>query len=109
MKFRPLNDRVLIKRVEEDTKSAGGIIIPDTAQEKPMQGLVKAIGPGSRDDQGNRIAMSVKAGDTVLFGKWSGSEVKLDGEDLLIMNESDIMAVIEETAAKKSGKTKKAA
>tara|TARA_R110002167_G_scaffold229333_2_gene434641 strand:+ start:441 stop:758 length:318 start_codon:yes stop_codon:yes gene_type:complete len=98
MKFRPLNDRVVIKRVEEDAKSAGGIIIPDTAQEKPMQGIVMATGPGARNESGDRIAPSVKEGDRVLFGKWSGTEVKLDGEDLLIMNESDIMAVIEDKA-----------
>jgi len=106
MKFRPLNDRVLVERVEEDTKSAGGIIIPDTAQEKPMQGVIKAVGPGARTEQGERLAMSVKEGDRVLFGKWSGTEVRLDGVDYVIMNESDIMAVIEGAAA---GKKKKAA
>lgn len=101
MKFRPLNDRVVVKRVEEDVKSAGGIIIPDTAQEKPMQGVVVAVGPGARNDAGERIEPSVQEGDRVLFGKWSGTEVKLDGEDLLIMNESDIMAVLEDKAAGK--------
>lgn len=101
MKFRPLNDRVVVKRVEEDVKSAGGIIIPDTAQEKPMQGVVVAVGPGARNDAGERIEPSVKEGDQVLFGKWSGTEVKLDGEDLLIMNEADIMAVIEDKATGK--------
>jgi len=106
MKFRPLNDRVLVERVEEDTKSAGGIIIPDTAQEKPMQGVIKAVGPGARTEQGERLAMSVKEGDRVLFGKWSGTEVRLDGVDYVIMNEGDIMAVIEGAAA---GKKKKAA
>ncbi|HZD25534.1 MAG TPA: co-chaperone GroES [Alphaproteobacteria bacterium] len=98
MKFRPLNDRVLIRRVEEDQKTAGGIIIPDTAQEKPMQGEVVAVGDGARNERGERLAMSVKPGDRVLFGKWSGTEVKLDGEELVIMNESDIMAVIEGAA-----------
>jgi chaperonin GroES len=101
MKFRPLNDRVLVERIEEDTKSAGGIIIPDTAQEKPMQGIVKSVGPGARNEAGERLPMSVKEGDQVLFGKWSGTEVKLNGVDYVIMNESDIMAVIEKTASKK--------
>lgn len=105
MKFRPLSDRVLVQRVEEDTKSAGGIIIPDTAQEKPMQGIVKSVGPGARDDTGERVPMSVKKGDQILFGKWSGSEVKLDGVDYVIMNESDIMALIEMP----KGKSKKKA
>ena len=95
MKFRPLHDRVVVKRVEEDTKSKGGIIIPDTAQEKPMQGTVIAIGAGARDESGKVVPLDVKAGETVLFGKWSGTEVKIDGEDLLIMKESDIMGVIE--------------
>ena len=94
MKFRPLHDRVVLRRVEEDTKTKGGIIIPDTAQEKPMQGEVIAVGPGGRDEAGKITPMGVKAGDRVLFGKWSGTEVKLDGEDLLIMKESDIMGVI---------------
>ena len=94
MKFRPLHDRVVVKRVEEDTKTAGGIIIPDTAKEKPQQGEVVAVGPGARDEQGKVVALEVKPGDRVLFGKWSGTEVKIDGQDLLIMKESDIMGVI---------------
>ena len=95
MKFRPLHDRVVVRRVEEDTKTAGGIIIPDTAKEKPMQGEVIAVGPGARDEQGKVQPLDVKPGDRVLFGKWSGTEVKIDGEDLLIMKESDILGVIE--------------
>jgi len=95
MKFRPLHDRVVVRRIEEDTKTTGGIIIPDTAQEKPMQGEVIAIGDGVRDDAGKLIALDVKPGDQVLFGKWSGTEVKIDGEELLIMKESDIMGVLE--------------
>jgi chaperonin GroES len=95
MKFRPLHDRVVVKRVEEDTKTKGGIIIPDTAQEKPMQGEVIAVGPGARDEDGDYIKMDVKAGDRILFGKWSGTEVKIDGTEYLIMKESDIMGVIE--------------
>ncbi len=98
MKFRPLHDRVVVKRIEADEKSAGGIIIPDTAQEKPSQGEVLAVGPGARDETGKVVALDLKVGDTVLFGKWSGTEVKLDGEDLLIMKESDIMGVIEKAA-----------
>jgi chaperonin GroES len=94
MNFRPLHDRVVVRRVEEDERTVGGIIIPDTAKEKPMQGEVIAVGPGARDDTGKLIAPDVKEGDRVLFGKWSGTEVKLDGEDLLIMKESDIMGVI---------------
>ena len=94
MKFRPLHDRVVVKRLEEDTKTAGGIIIPDTAKEKPQQGKVVAVGPGGRDETGKVTPLDVKAGDTVLFGKWSGTEVKIDGEDLLIMKESDIMGII---------------
>jgi chaperonin GroES len=94
MKFRPLHDRVVIRRVEEEEKSKGGIIIPDTAKEKPMEGEVVAAGPGARGDDGKLQPMDVKAGDRVLFGKWSGTEVKLDGEDLIIMKESDIMGVI---------------
>lgn len=94
MKFHPLHDRVVVRRVEEDTKTTGGIIIPDSAQEKPMQGTIVAIGAGARDDAGNLIALDVKPGDKVLFGKWSGTEVKIDGEDLLIMKESDIMGVL---------------
>lgn len=95
MKFRPLHDRVLVKRVESEEKTAGGIIIPDTAKEKPMEGKVVAVGPGARGEDGKLIAPDVKAGDRVLFGKWSGTEVKLDGEELLIMKESDIMGVLE--------------
>ena len=101
MKFRPLQDRVLIRRLEGEEKTAGGIIIPDTAKEKPMQGEVVAVGPGARNEQGQIVPLDVKAGDTVLFGKWSGTEVKIDGEDLLIMKESDIMGVLEQTAAQK--------
>ena len=93
-KFRPLHDRVVVKRVEAEVKSKGGIIIPDTAKEKPQQGEVVAVGPGGRDENGKLIPMDLKAGDRVLFGKWSGTEVKLDGEELLIMKESDIMGVI---------------
>jgi len=95
MKFRPLHDRVMIRRVDPEGKSTGGIIIPDTAQEKPMEGEIVAVGPGARDDKGSVVPLGVKAGDRILFGKWSGTEIKLDGEDLLIMNESDIMGVIE--------------
>ena len=95
MKFRPLHDRVVVKRLEEDSKSAGGIIIPDTVKEKPMRGEVVAVGPGTRDESGKINAPDVKAGDTILFGKWSGTEVKIDGDDLLIMKESDILGVIE--------------
>ena len=94
MKFRPLHDRVVVRRVEGEEKSKGGIIIPDTAKEKPSEGEIIAVGPGGRDENGKLIPMDVKAGDRVLFGKWSGTEVKLDGEDLLIMKESDIMGVI---------------
>ena len=95
MKFRPLHDRVVVKRVEEDTKTKGGIIIPETAQEKPMQGKIIAVGPGARDESGKLVPLDVKKGDTVLFGKWSGTEVKIDGEELLIMKESDIMGVLD--------------
>ena len=101
MKFRPLHDRVVVRRIEDEHKTAGGIIIPDTATEKPQQGEVLAVGPGTRDDDGDRIELDVKAGDTVLFGKWSGTEVKIDGEELLIMKESDIMGVLEGTSEKK--------
>ena len=94
MKFRPLHDRVLVRRLEQEEKTAGGIIIPDTAKEKPQEGEVVAVGPGGRDEKGERIPPEVKRGDRILFGKWSGSEVKLDGEDLLIMKESDILGVI---------------
>jgi len=94
MKFRPLHDRVVVKRVEEDTKTKGGIIIPDTAQEKPMQGEVIAVGPGGRDEAGKLTPLDVKKGDRVLFGKWSGTEVKIDGTEYLIMKESDIMGIV---------------
>ncbi|MBC6440275.1 MAG: co-chaperone GroES [Rhodospirillales bacterium] len=94
MAFRPLHDRVVVRRTDSDEKTAGGIIIPDTAQEKPMEGKVIAVGPGARDDNGKVQPLDVKKGDTVMFGKWSGTEVKLDGEDLLIMKETDIMGVI---------------
>ena len=104
MKFRPLHDRVVVRRVEEETKTAGGIIIPDTAKEKPIQGEVIAVGPGARDEAGKLVPLEVKKGDRVLFGKWSGTEVKVDGQDLLIMKESDIMGVIDAPA-----KSKKAA
>ena len=93
-KFRPLHDRVVVKRIDAEEKSSGGIIIPDTAKEKPQQGEVVAVGPGGRDEAGNLIALEVKSGDRVLFGKWSGTEVKLDGEELLIMKESDIMGIL---------------
>ena len=99
MKFRPLHDRVMVRRIEGDMKSAGGIIIPDTVQEKPMEGDVVAVGPGARGDDGKLHPLDVKAGDRVLFGKWSGTEVKVDGEELLIMKESDIMGVIDGTKA----------
>ncbi len=95
MKFRPLHDRVVVKRVDSETKTAGGIIIPDTAAEKPQQGEVIAVGPGARGDDNELVALDVKSGDRVLFGKWSGTEVKIDGEDLLIMKETDIMGVLE--------------
>ena len=104
MNFRPLHDRVLVRRIEADEKTAGGIIIPDTAKEKPSQGEVIAVGPGGRDESGKLIPIDIKAGDTVLFGKWSGTEVKIDGEDLLIMKESDILGIVEAT-----GKLRKAA
>ena len=99
MKFRPLHDRVLVRRVEEENKTRGGVIIPDTAKEKPMQGEVLAVGPGVRDEGGQLVAPDVKPGDRVLFGKWSGTEVRLDGEELLIMKESDIMGVLEGDAS----------
>ena len=101
MKFRPLHDRVVIKRIEAEEKSAGGIIIPDTAKEKPQQGEVIAVGPGGRDETGKLIPIDLKAGDRALFGKWSGTEVKLDGEEYLIMKESDVMGVLEGPAAKR--------
>jgi chaperonin GroES len=101
MKFRPLHDRIVIKRIEAEAKTAGGIIIPDTAKEKPEQGKVIAVGPGGRDESGKLTPVDVKAGDHVLFGKWSGSEVKIDGEEYLIMKESDIMGVLAEVSAHK--------
>ncbi len=105
MKFRPLHDRVVVRRLDAEEKTAGGIIIPDTAKEKPMQGEVVAVGPGARDDDGKLIPLDVKAGDRVLFGKWSGTEVKIEGEELLIMKESDIMGILEDSAdAKKKSK-----
>ena len=94
MKFRPLHDRVVVRRVESEEKTAGGIIIPDTAKEKPQEGEIIAVGPGARDEAGKLVPLDVKAGDRILFGKWSGTEVKIDGEDLLIMKESDVMGVI---------------
>ena len=104
MNFRPLHDRVLVRRIEADEKTAGGIIIPDTAKEKPSQGEVISVGPGGRDESGKLIPIDIKAGDRVLFGKWSGTEVKIDGEDLLIMKESDILGIVET-----AGKLRKAA
>ena len=101
MKFRPLHDRVVVRRIEQESKSAGGIIIPDTAKEKPQEGEVVAVGPGGRDESGKLIPIDLKAGDRVLFGKWSGTEVKIDGEELLIMKESDVMGVIEGGASAK--------
>jgi chaperonin GroES len=95
MAFRPLHDRILVRRIDAEEKSKGGIIIPDTAKEKPQEGEVVAVGPGARNDKGELVALDVKAGDRILFGKWSGTEVKIDGEDLLIMKESDVMGVIE--------------
>ena len=95
MKFRPLHDRVVVRRIEEDTKTSGGIIIPDTAKEKPMQGEIIAAGPGARDDNGRLVPLDVKTGDRVLFGKWSGTEVKIDSVELLIMKESDILGILE--------------
>ena len=102
MGFSPLHDRVVVRRVEEEGRTKGGIIIPDTAKEKPMEGEVVAVGPGARDEKGVMVPMSVKAGDRVLFGKWSGTEVKLDGEDLIIMKESDLMGIIDPSAARKA-------
>jgi chaperonin GroES len=101
MAFRPLHDRVVVRRLTAEEKTAGGIIIPDTAKEKPMEGEVIAVGPGARNEAGALVALDVKAGDKILFGKWSGTEVKLDGEELLIMKESDIMGIIEATTSKK--------
>ena len=105
MKFRPLHDRVVVRRIEGDTKTAGGIIIPDTAKEKPQEGEIIAVGPGGRDESGKLVPIDLKVGDKILFGKWSGTEVKIDGEELLIMKESDVMGVIEGQAKS----TKKAA
>jgi len=104
MSFRPLHDRVLVRRIEEDEKTAGGIIIPDTAKEKPQRGEVIAVGDGALNDRGERVALDVKVGDRILFGKWSGSEVKINGEELLIMKESDILGIVED-----AGELKKAA
>src|SRR5438477_8521503 len=101
MKFRPLHDRIVVTRIDADDKTAGGIIIPDTAKEKPSQGEIIAVGPGGRDEAGKLIPIDLKKGNRVLFGKWSGTEVKIDGEELLIMKESDIMGVLEESAAKR--------
>jgi chaperonin GroES len=101
MKFRPLHDRVVVKRIDAEEKTRGGIIIPDTAKEKPQEGEVVAVGPGARDETGKLVPLDVKVGDRVLFGKWSGTEVKIDGQDLLIMKESDIMGVIQATATLK--------
>ena len=99
MAFRPLHDRVLVRRIEADEKTAGGIIIPDTAKEKPQEGEVIAVGPGARDEAGKLAPLDVKVGDRILFGKWSGTEIKLDGEELIIMKESDVLGVLEQTAA----------
>ena len=96
MKFRPLSDRVVIKRIEEENRTMGGLIIPDTAKEKPSQGLVVAVGPGGRDEDGKAVTMTLKEGDKVLFGKWSGTEIKVAGEDLLIMREADVLGVLED-------------
>jgi len=101
MHFRPLHDRVVVRRIDADHKTAGGIIIPDTAQEKPQEGEIVSVGPGARSDRGELVPTELKAGDRVLFGKWSGTEVKIDGEDLLIMKESDVMGVIEKTSTLK--------
>ena len=101
MRFRPLHDRVVVRRVTSDEKTAGGIIIPDTAKEKPSEGEVIAVGPGGRDESGKLVPLDVKAGDRVLFGKWSGTEVKIDGEELLIMKESDILGILEKSASQK--------
>jgi chaperonin GroES len=102
MSFRPLGDRVLVKRVEEESKTKGGIIIPDTAKEKPQEGEVLAVGPGARDEHGKRVEPDVKVGDRILFGKWSGTEVKIDGDDLIIMKESDILGVVDKASAAKA-------
>jgi len=102
MKFRPLHDRIVVRRIEPEERTKGGIIIPDTAKEKPQQGEVIAVGPGARDESGKIAALDVKAGDRVLFGKWSGTEVRVDGEDLLIMKESDVMGILEQDAVAKN-------
>ena len=102
MAFRPLGDRVLVKRVEEEAKTKGGIIIPDTVKEKPQEGEVIAVGPGARDDSGKRVDMELKAGDRILFGKWSGTEVKVDGDDLIIMKESDVLGIVDGSSALKA-------
>jgi chaperonin GroES len=99
MKFRPLHDRILVRRIEAEEKTAGGIIIPDTAKEKPMEGEVIAVGPGARDESGKLVALDVKAGDRILFGKWSGTDIKINGEELLIMKESDVLGILEGTVA----------
>jgi chaperonin GroES len=109
MRFRPLHDRVVVRRLEAELKTAGGIIIPETAQEKPQQGEVVAVGPGARGDDNELVPLDVKVGDRILFGKWSGTEVKIDGEDLLIMKESDIMGILVDEAAASSGGGKKKA
>jgi chaperonin GroES len=101
MKFRPLHDRVVVRRIESDERTAGGIIIPDTAKEKPQEGEVIAVGPGARDESGKLVPLDVKAGDRILFGKWSGTEVKIDGQDFLIMKESDVMGILEGRATGK--------
>lgn len=102
MKFRPLHDRVLVKRVEQEEKTAGGIIIPDSAKEKPQQGEILAVGSGARDESGKAVPLDVKVGDIVLFGKWSGTEVKVDGQELLVMKESDIIGILDDAKAKKA-------
>ena len=104
MSFRPLHDRVLVRRIEEEEKTAGGIIIPDTAKEKPMEGEILAVGPGVRNEQGGLTPLDVKTGDRILFGKWSGTEVTMDGEELIIMKESDVMGIIEDTKSKSKKK-----
>ena len=106
MKFRPLHDRVVVRRVESEEKTAGGIIIPDTAKEKPQEGEIIAVGPGARDEAGKLVPLDVKVGDRILFGKWSGTEVKIDGEDLLIMKESDVMGIIEGAGGQPQGRLK---
>ena len=109
MKFRPLHDRVVVRRIDAEEKTKGGIIIPDTAKEKPQEGEVIAVGPGARDENGQIQVLDVKVGDRILFGKWSGTEVRIDGEDLLIMKESDIMGVVESASSTRKGTSKKAA